>query len=282
MPEANDSDTPDYAGAEECARRTEPQVSTLREKLEAVRVEIPLESWEAEDEAAELRQAQREHRIEHFANQNRLTRERISLADIADYCAREGQPYARPDEAKRILAYEELASAARAGEFDDETGLRIRFLHPRFRWGMLTRERFAELHKLPAETMVQNYWRWCWISNAMAQAFFTRRARPVPEWLMPGPRSAGPQSEPAQKARSSSEPGNGSTPQIKGDGRPSNRALIFATLDDLRKEGHRVDDMEAIKLAKLIAKRRGVTLGDKGWARRTVLAHIQGWRTGQT
>jgi hypothetical protein len=60
-------------------------------------------------------------------------------------------------------------------------------------------------------------------------------------------------------------------------GRPSDKDQIYQALDHLQR-GHRVKEMAAEKLAKLVASHCGKQLGEKRWDERTVLGHIQIWR----
>ena len=52
-----------------------------------------------------------------FAEKQRLTRQWVSLADIADWCAR-APGIIEPDEKLRLTAYGQLMKALNSGEFD--------------------------------------------------------------------------------------------------------------------------------------------------------------------
>jgi hypothetical protein len=60
-------------------------------------------------------------------------------------------------------------------------------------------------------------------------------------------------------------------------GRPSVRDIIYQTLAQMRSDGVSFKNKLHKALARDVAKRNGVKLGDKGWSDRTVVQHVSDW-----
>jgi hypothetical protein len=119
-----------------------------------------------------------------FQEHNRLTRDWINWADIAESCAHDGQPDIHPSSKTRITAYAELVKALVAGEFDDASGnTRVHFLCSRVRLRWMSRQELDLLSDFPVEQRISAYFQYFWIRNRMAVEWFERRQRPVPGWL---------------------------------------------------------------------------------------------------
>lgn len=114
----------------------------------------------------------------------RLTREWISLADIADWCSREREGI-RANEQLRAEAYTQLGESLAAGEFGSGRGSRVLLLHPESTWAKLTQDRYE---CVPFKEHGDSaYLRWCWIPSDLAEAWFNSKNIPRPPHLFPLP-----------------------------------------------------------------------------------------------
>jgi hypothetical protein len=83
----------------------------------------------------------------------------------------------------------------------------------------------------------------------------------------------------ASESGQATENGSDVVPITKSTGgRPSAEEEIYQALGQLSQKGHRVKDMDPMKLAKLVASKCGKQLGESKWGRTTVLRHIRHWR----
>jgi hypothetical protein len=138
--------------------------------------------------AATRRQmAVRRRRQDRIIDRLRLSRDRICLEDIAEWCAREKGSIV-PDERLRSEAYRQLGMSLAAGEFGRGRQSRVLFMHPRSNWAKMTPERFDMIPF--GEEGHNSYLRCCWIPAEMAQAWFERRNLSLPGHLFP-PRTSG-------------------------------------------------------------------------------------------
>jgi len=139
----------------------------------------------------------RQRWIDAFRERQRRDPAWINFADIAEWCAHEGQSDIRPADDKRDAAYGELWKALKRGEFDDRDGIMtVLFLCPRARLRRMTREYFNSVIPTPFQTggcllpthppvqFTAAYLQWCWIPNQAARRWFERRARLAPDALL--------------------------------------------------------------------------------------------------
>ena len=119
-------------------------------------------------------------RFERILRRLRQTREWISFADVADFCACESG-LIEPDQARRGRAYDHLADALIKGEFDDEGGrTRVLLLYPgsrkmRLTWRWLADAIELDLDGARGRELLAHSWA---PREAMAR-FLERRRLPV-------------------------------------------------------------------------------------------------------
>lgn len=106
----------------------------------------------------------------------------VSLAEIADWFARE-RGSIEPDEQLRVKAFHQLGEALAAGEFGVGRRCRVLFLHPMSNWAKLTPERF-DMGPFD-NTGHSSYLRHCWIPSDLAGEWFDRRNLIRPRHLFP-------------------------------------------------------------------------------------------------
>ena len=122
-----------------------------------------------------------------FAENNRRTREWINWAEIAEYCAHQGQPDIRANEAARQAAYDGLCTALIRGDFEKAAGqTQVLFLCERVRLNRITRELFELFPSSSFGSPVFSacYLRYFWIPRDCTRLWFERHAREVPEVLL--------------------------------------------------------------------------------------------------
>jgi hypothetical protein len=109
----------------------------------------------------------------------------VSLADIADWCAREAGGI-RPDENLRAEAYRQLGESLAAGFFGRGRQSRVLFLHPHSTWAKMTQDRYRNVPF--GQEGRRGYLRWCWIPRGLAQTWFEAKNIRCPVHLFPDTR----------------------------------------------------------------------------------------------
>ncbi len=183
------------AGSGDVARSPEAQPAGWAElrcgadEVLAIWAPLPPESEEALSCAVRRRiRLWREKHNECFAERQRRQRRWFSLAEIADWCAREPGSI-KPDEERRALAYAELGKALRDGEFEQGGRSRVLYLNPETSWARMTRARFTEIVDAfgsDHDLLVSAYLARCWLPHDLAQRWFKmKNLRPHPYWFQP-------------------------------------------------------------------------------------------------
>jgi hypothetical protein len=136
------------------------------------------------------REARWAARIAGFAEAQRQSRDWISLAEIADWCAREHGSII-PDPQRRDAAFVDLRAAIAKGAFATAGRSRVLFLHPTATFAKLTRERLAKIEACYPTTDVNvHYLGWCWVPRTLARDWFASLRLPAPPWLADAPAEA--------------------------------------------------------------------------------------------
>jgi hypothetical protein len=207
----------------------------------------------------------------------RRSGEWISFAEIAEWCARE-RGSIEVDEKLREVAYEQLGNSVSAGEFGSGRRSRVLFLHPRSTYAKMTQERWESMPS-PGVAGRQVYLPYCWIPAPLAATWFdARNIRRPPRLAAVATASTHitPSPTPDAHIRTPEEPA--AQAMQARTGRPTHRKSMFAALDRLMADGHRVLEMAPGRLSKLIAHECDAKINDPGWSPRTVRDHIRAWR----
>jgi hypothetical protein len=122
----------------------------------------------------------RQDRIERLIRRLRRGQEWINFGDVADFCAREAGSIA-PDEHKRGLAFEGLASALLEGEFDHMGRSHVLFLYSGSKKARMTREWLRDV--IDFDYGSQHFLAHCWARRELIEHWFDSRRLPKPDAL---------------------------------------------------------------------------------------------------
>ncbi len=129
----------------------------------------------------------RKRRIERFQENQRICREWVCLADVADWCARASGDI-KPDEERRVIAFTELGRSLNAGEFEQNGRSRVLFLNPSTCLAKMTREQMSRITAAnPSDIVRSCYLAHCWIPTALCRSWFDARRVLLPPWLKTPP-----------------------------------------------------------------------------------------------
>jgi hypothetical protein len=120
-----------------------------------------------------------------FAEKQRLTRQWVNFAAVADWCARE-RGSIEPDEKLRAVAYEQLRLALASGAFTVGEKSSVLFFGDVVSWARMTRERLAQIEScFDPEFVYHGFLRACWVPHEFAGRWFDERNLPRPHHLFP-------------------------------------------------------------------------------------------------
>ncbi len=128
-------------------------------------------------------ETRRAKRIESWADKQRRSRDWISFAEVAEWCARE-RGSIQVSTRLREDAYRELGEAIMRGEFEVNGLTRVTFRHRAVTRLKMTRKDFEDLPTDIARTYLQA----CWVPRAFAAQWFAARRIPLPPWVEDGKR----------------------------------------------------------------------------------------------
>jgi hypothetical protein len=140
--------------------------------------------------------AEREASIAKFAEEQRRKREWINFAEIAESCARRGNPFVA-DEAARSGAYDRLRDDLLAGDFEENGKSMVRFLNARSKGEWVSRRRMHDLEYEAAislsdaidtfspEDIRSQYLVYCWIPRQMYRRWETKYGLSPTPWFEP-------------------------------------------------------------------------------------------------
>ena len=137
---------------------------------------------EPKSEAAGVREEARTwraNRNERFTQRQRLLREWINFAEIADWCSKEDGSII-PDEPKGAVALDTLANDLLAGEFEESGRSRVLYLHPWSTKARMTRDwlKDARQHDLDGDHGRSEYLAHCWLSRRMFERWLVKHRLP--------------------------------------------------------------------------------------------------------
>jgi hypothetical protein len=139
--------------------------------------------------AAEI--ARRQAKIKSFVEEQRLKREWLSFAEIADSFARRDNLVLANEDA-RLGALDLLCQDLLAGEFEEDGKSRIRFLHPGHQTEEMTRQRMSDVEcdksiSLPdvidlfqPDVVRSEYLMYCWMPHQTLCRWFAKYGLQVP------------------------------------------------------------------------------------------------------
>jgi hypothetical protein len=137
------------------------------------------------DDGRSRADALRKARIERFAKRQRQVHAWVNLAEIAEYCAREGGSIV-PDETKRVLAYDDLTQEILNGAFEENGRSTVLFLNPGVSKARLTRDWLKNIIEFnyDGDGGRRGYLPYCWARRELVERWFERRrlAKPA-EWF---------------------------------------------------------------------------------------------------
>jgi hypothetical protein len=129
----------------------------------------------------------RADRIERFTERQRVQREWINFAEIAEWCSKEGGSIV-PDERKRATAFDTLANDLLTGEFEENGRSRVLYLHPFTKKARMTREWLWDAieHDYDAQHGRSEFLPHCWIERRMFERWLAKHRLPAsPERFQP-------------------------------------------------------------------------------------------------
>jgi hypothetical protein len=141
----------------------------------------------------------RKSRIERFTKRQRLAREWINFAEIADFCAREDGSIV-PDEKKRILAFNTLANDILNGGFEKNGRSKVLFLNPCRRQIRLTPAELKDVieYNYDGDHGLSEWLPYCWAPQEIVEGWLEKHRLEKPlGWFM-APRRETAQIESAQ------------------------------------------------------------------------------------
>jgi hypothetical protein len=115
----------------------------------------------------------------------RIAREWINFAEIADWCAREPGSIV-PDETRRAATYSRLRTSIMSGEFQQGDRARTLFLSPDTSMAKLTAERLKVIMRLFDDAVIVSaYLPYCWVPRELCRQWFKRQRLAWPDHFYP-------------------------------------------------------------------------------------------------
>jgi hypothetical protein len=143
----------------------------------------------------------RKSRIERFTKRQRLAREWINFAEVADFLAREDGSIV-PDEKKRITAFNTLSNDILSGEFEKNGRSKVLFLNPCTRKIRLTPAELQDVieYNYDGNHGLSEYLPYCWAPREVMEGWLEKHRLEKPSgWFM------APRRETAQRSAALSE-----------------------------------------------------------------------------
>jgi hypothetical protein len=223
----------------------------------------------------------RANRIERFTARQRLIREWINFAEIAEWCSKEDGSIV-PNEQKRAAAFDVLQTDLLAGEFEDSGRSRVLFLFSGVTKAKMTRASLKDAIEYDYDGKHgRSYAAHCWIPRDMAEQWFERHRLPLPPWFArparrftPGtPVAPRPPSHVAGRKVSPKESSRDSQERKRGP-RPTKRARTMEAMrGDIRDGRQSAHSLHAM-LEKELAATYGVSRDTARKARSKVLSEF--------
>ena len=136
------------------------------------------QAWGVTPQRVKQARQWRAGRIRRFTEKQRRKHDWINFAEITDWCS-EIDGSVAPNEAACASAYEKLQRDLLEGDFEENDGSRVLYLHPWTVMAKITRARLREaVDVYPPATVRSEYLNHCWIPRKLFQAWIAKHHLP--------------------------------------------------------------------------------------------------------